>query len=1128
MSAGTTNEAIVSITDDDVPSVEVSFEQGSYTVAEGSTVTVKVQLDADPERTVTIPLTKANQDGATGADYSGVPANVVFNASDTEKSFTFTATADDANDDGESVKLTFGSTLPAGVSAGTTNEAIVSITDDDVPSVEVSFEQGSYTVAEGSSVTVKVKLDADPERTVTIPLTKAGQGGASASDYSGVPANVVFNASDTEKTFEFTATQDAIDDDGESVKLTFGNSLPAGVAEGSTKEAVVSITDDDVPSVTVSFEQGSYTVAEGSTVTVKVQLDADPERTVTIPLTKAGQGGASASDYSGVPANVVFNASDTEKTFEFTATQDAIDDDGESVKLTFGNSLPAGVAEGSTKEAVVSIADDDLPSVTVSFEQGSYTVAEGSTVTVKVKLDADPERTVTIPLTKAGQDGASSADYSGVPANVVFNASDTEKTFEFTATQDAIDDDGESVKLTFGNSLPAGVAEGSTKEAVVSITDDDLPSVTVSFEQGSYTVAEGSTVTVKVQLDADPERTVTIPLTKEGQDGASSADYSGVPANVVFNSPDTEKSFTFSATADDDNDDGESVKLGFDNSLPTGVSAGTTNEATISITDDDVPSVTVSFEQGSYTVAEGGSVTVKVKLDADPERTVTIPLTKAGQGGATNSDYSGVPANVVFNSPDTEKSFTFTATADDDNDDGESVKLGFDNSLPTGVSEGSTKEAVVSITDDDVPSVTVSFEQGSYTVAEGSQVTVKVKLDADPERTVTIPLTKANQDGASNSDYSGVPANVVFNSPDTEKSFTFTATADDDNDDGESVKLGFDNSLPAGVSAGTTNEATISITDDDVPSVTVSFEQGSYTVAEGSTVTVKVNLDADPERTVTIPLTKEGQDGASGSDYSGVPANVVFNSPDTEKSFTFTATADDDNDDGESVKLTFGSTLPAGVSAGTTNEAIVSITDDDVPSVEVSFEQGSYTVAEGSTVTVKVQLDADPERTVTIPLTKANQDGATGADYSGVPANVVFNASDTEKSFTFTATADDANDDGESVKLTFGSTLPAGVSAGTTNEAIVSITDDDVPANRLITLVVSPKDIDAFDPYIKEYMVGVYSTVPQATITATGYRSDDTITIGGTAVTNGDPHTVDLSTGLNTFAVVREFLRRFR
>ena len=45
---------------------------------------------------------------------------------------------------------------------------------------------------------------------------------------------------------------------------------------------------------------------------------------------------------------------------------------------------------------------------------------------------------------------------------------------------------------------------------------------------------------------------------------------------------------------------------------------------------------------------------------------------------------------------------------------------------------------------------------------EGSSVTVTVTLNADPERTVTIPITKANQDGASNNDYTGVPANVDF------------------------------------------------------------------------------------------------------------------------------------------------------------------------------------------------------------------------------------------------------------------------------------------------------------------------------------------------------------------------------
>ena len=242
---------------------------------------------------MTIPLTKEGQGGATSADYSGVPANVVFNASDTEKSFTFTATADDDNDDGESVKLTFGSTLPAGVTEGSTKEAVVSITDDDLPSVTVSFEQDSYTVAEGSTVTVKVTLSEDPERTVTIPADVKDTGPGRGHErrlLRSAPANVVFNASDTEKSFTFTATADDDNDDGESVKLTFGSTLPAGVTEGSTKEAVVSITDDDVPSVTVSFEQDSYTVAEGSTVTVKVTLSEDPERTVTIPADEGGPG----------------------------------------------------------------------------------------------------------------------------------------------------------------------------------------------------------------------------------------------------------------------------------------------------------------------------------------------------------------------------------------------------------------------------------------------------------------------------------------------------------------------------------------------------------------------------------------------------------------------------------------------------------------------------------------------------------------------------------------------------------------------------------------------------------------------------------------------------------------------
>ena len=133
-----------------------------------------------------------------------------------------------------------------------------------------------------------------------------------------------------------------------------------------------------MPPVTVSFAQSAYSVAEGGTQTVRVTLSADPERSVTIPITTLDEGGASNSDYSGVPASVVFASGEAAKTFTFSATQDTEDDDGESVRLTFGP-LPTGVTEGATTETVVSITDDDVPAVTVSFGQGSYSVAEGGT-----------------------------------------------------------------------------------------------------------------------------------------------------------------------------------------------------------------------------------------------------------------------------------------------------------------------------------------------------------------------------------------------------------------------------------------------------------------------------------------------------------------------------------------------------------------------------------------------------------------------------------------------------------------------------------------------------------------------------------------------------------------------------
>ena len=450
-----------------IETATATFNAATYTNTEGDSFDVTVTVDeAFAGPTVTLPVTVTANGGAVEADYSGIPEELTFAPGDTEKTFTVTVVDDTEDDDGESLTLSFGEETHIRP-GGTDETATITLTDNDHPEVEVEFGASAYTVAEGGSQPITVTLSADPERTLVIPIEATGQGGAGSADYS-VPSSATFNDGEMEKSFTFTATQDNIDDDGESVKLEFGTMPDPRISAGTRDEVTLSITDDDDPFVTVQFGAIGYTVAEGGTQTVIVTLNADPERTVTIPIEKTDRGGATSADYSVVPSSVTFNSGDMSESFTFTAVDDAVDDDDESVKLSFGTMPDARITPGTPDEVTLNIVDDDDPQVSVRFVQAAYSVAEGEEQAVRVTLSANPERTVVIPLAAMEQDGASSADYSGVPQSVTFNSGDTSKSFAFMATDDDVGDDGESVLLRFGT-LPSRVNAGSPNEATVTI-----------------------------------------------------------------------------------------------------------------------------------------------------------------------------------------------------------------------------------------------------------------------------------------------------------------------------------------------------------------------------------------------------------------------------------------------------------------------------------------------------------------------------------------------------------------------------------------------------------------------------------------------------------------------------------
>ena len=1010
-------------------------------------------LDGPPGRSVDLPVSITYQDGASDEDHSDIPDAITFGPKQTSRSFTFTVTDDQQDDGGESVVLGFG-TLPERVElrSGGGRSLTITFTDDDTAGVTV--DPTSLTITEGGSDTYTVVLNSQPPGDVTItPSVPTG------ADFSVSPQTLTFTMDnwDTEQTVTVQASQDQ---DGKNEAARSITHTVSGYGTVATADGVsVTVTDDDGPETTVQFKKTLHNVAESddpdtadtkeNEVRVAVTLSVEPERQVVIPIVATDSDTAtlralralknsvyaSPQDYSLGAASVTFEKGETQKTITFTATPDTLDDDGEVVDLAIGT-LPPGVKLGTNYSSTVRIDDDDHPVLTVAFENSAYAVDEGNDVSIKVTLSAVPERAVSIQISKTN-DEASNADYSGVPAKLDFGAAETEKTITFTATDDNLDEDSEKVKLGFGSSLPDRITEGANDETDVTIRDNDTDGVTVS--PTDLTVTEGGTGTYTVKLNTKPSANVTITLTNP-----SNTDITALPATLTFTPTTwgTTQTVTVSAAQDDDALDDTGTVTHAATSTDTAYNGIDIYDVDVTVTDDEL-AITVTFESVAYTVAEGANGSIKVKLSEDPDRTVVIRITRTNQGGASNSDYSGVPANVTFLDGETEKTITFSATDDTDDDDGEKVKLGFASSLPEKVTKGTNQEALVTITDNDSGNVTVS--PTTLDIGEGSSKTYTVVLNSQPSGNVTITVGDP-----ANTDVTASVDTLTFTASNWSTAQTVRVSVAQDTDalDETATVTHSASSADADYNGISVSSVTVNVTDDEDVPVTVTFEHSAYTVAERDDTTttgveehkatIKIKLDKDPEREVIIPITATPQGTTSSDDFELSAASVTFNSGDTEKTITFTAKHDTLDDDGDKVKLSFGS-LPGAVSRGTTSETVVSITDDDQTALTITFENSAYNVDEGSEVDIKVTLSPAPGESIDIPITKTHVGGATSDDYSGVPDTLTFGENDTEKTITFSATDDGETESGEEVTLSFSSTMDSRITAGSNAQATVRI-----------------------------------------------------------------------------------------
>ena len=718
-------------------------------------------------RTVTVTATLA--DGATssdttvalalggtavrGTDYTVSPASpsITIRANQTSANLALTLTpADDRLIEGEESIVVSGTSGDLKV-----GRATIALTDNDAAStgIVLSVDPASLAEAAGATaVTVTAELDdgaLSTETTVTLSLSGTAASGA-GKDYTftpttlptiTIPANQVAGTA----VINIDPLQDVVDE-GEGEAITVGGTHSGSLTVTATN---ITITDDDTAGSTIALSVSPDSVDENAAgdsdgnieITVTATLEGATTRNADTVVTLTSTPGGTATrntDYThtALPASITIaaEAASGSATFKVNPTDDSDLEGPETIVVS-------GSLSGFTvNNATLSLADDDLPVITLSLDADPVTpgnqaaVGENdgaTTVTVTATRDTNEnadEAMVVLALAGTAESGTGK-DYTFTPTTlptitIPANTASATGTVTVTPLQDLIAEGNETI--IFGGAVGDGTTFNVTGSTLI-LSDDDTAStgITLAVSPASLLESASSTaVTVTARLDDGAyatDTTVALSLAGVAVSGTGK-DYTFTPTTlptITIAAGAVSGTATINIAPIDDNIDegtGEAITV-------SGTHAGVTPVLTvtgtnITITDNDTASTIVSLGTSPTSVAEDGSataITVSARLHGSVTRNAdtVVAITATPAGTATrNTDYTHTTLPTSITIPagqfkaDAGSTFSITPTQDTTVEGTETIAV-------SGTLAGYTVNAAsIDLTDDDLTVSTLTSNLG--------------------------------------------------------------------------------------------------------------------------------------------------------------------------------------------------------------------------------------------------------------------------------------------------------------------------------------------------------------------------------------------------------------------------------
>ena len=1080
-------------------------EGGSATAV---TVTATASSALATARTVTVSV-GASGTATSGTDYAAVSdftITIAANETSGTGSFTLTPTDDTALEGDETIDVT-----GASAEAATISRAVLTLTDDDLPTIALTTVPSYVAVAEGAglkSVTVRATAAAamKAETTVTLSVGAGGDSATKTTDYTTSNVQTITipkGQSTAEASFELTPVQDTAVEGNESVSVS-GTSSGGHTVTGTA----LTLTDDDKHAISLSASPSS--VGEGAsatsvTVTATAKSATSAARTVTVKVGGSGTA-TSGTDYAAVSdftVTIAANATSGTGTFTLTPTQDTAVEGSETI----------GVAGSSTNSTVtgttVTLTDDDsYPAITLSANPSS--VGEGAlgtsttvTVTATAASAISSARTVTVSVggsgtATAGTDYATVADFT---VTIAANATSGTGTFTLTPTQDTAVEGNETVGVD-GSSASSTVT-GTT----VTITDDDTHAITLSASPSSVSESKASetiTVTATINVARTSATAVTVSVGESGDEATSGTDYKAVSdftVTIAANATSGTGTFTFEPKTDTAHEGFESVTIsgttaqsgGGANAQSASTSIPVTNTS-LSIHDSsNYPAVTLSAAPSSVGESDGAtSVTVTATAASAIASSREVTVSVGGSGTATSgTDYSAVSDFIIKIAADaTSGTGTFTLTPT-----GDSVVEGSETIGVSGTSLSTTvTPTTVTLTDDDSAEVTIN----DANAAEGSSMTFTVTLDTAVAGGLTVTPDFTDVTATEGTDYDENTAALSFtgNAGETQ-TFTVSTTQDTVVEGDETFTVGLSvSNAPSGVTVTATDTGTGTInsgSENEVDTTTLTIDDAGADEGDSMTFTVTLSEAVQGGLTVTPGYT---HGTASKGDYSTNTNGLTFSGTKGEtQTFTVSTTEDAVLEANETftVGLTVsGTTLSDRITSSDTGTG--TINNDDGAAVTINDANAD----EGDSMTFTVTLDKAVQGGLTVTPGYTNGT-ASSSDYTANTTALSFSGTANEtKTFTV-ATTEDA-------QLEANETFTVGLSVSDTSLSVSASDTGTGTINNDDGATVTINDVNADEGASMTFTVTLGAAV-QGGLTVTPSFTDGTATEG----TDYDENTTALS-----------------